>query len=801
MIVLLLSVPFFSFAQVVGDCAGGNYKQYIHANELSALLHTGGYMFREDLAENVESLPQPYAVAMPVVTQGLWLAGIQSGELKVSASIYGADNYYDYYPGPIPEEGIPSFSDCQKWDQIWCVYRHEIEQHLIDFLDNGIIDDTIKTILGWPAYGNPHFFDIYGFELPAQNDQLAPFHDTDNNGIYDALHGDYPVVTQSQILPEQICWNIINDIGNLHGDSGGTPMAVEIHQTTWGYYCINNPQLNKTIFASHKLVNHSTKMIDSLYIGLWTDFQIGASHNDYIGFYLPTNTAYAYNGEQQDEFIDSPLPVPAITLLNREMDYAMYLQRDGEDFPYEPATTGYPSSPLQHYHLLSGYWRDGSPLTFNGSGYDTTSQLITNFVFPGYPPNLQEWSARTSGLPTNWFSSIMSTYVDALPPDSSITIDIAYSYFREDVEGFLGNIDVMYEGVEKLSSWYENQFGNICRPYAHCQEDCVWPGDLNSDGIANHYDLLTLGTTITQAGTPREGSYSWGPKASDDWEDTQYNGENLKHIDANADGLITTDDFFITLSNYNKQRPLYESEDLLLSSTEEGLYIDRPGVVNNSLENVEAGIQFWLNIKLEGYDTLKGIAFEMEFDPRFFNTFKPFVAENFNSDLLQYTQAYPSLGRLHFAHFAMEETDYITPNDSMIMVLVKTADDLASYPSNSTQFRFFNAKGITINGEEILIKSKNTIMTFESPSSTNGKNDKQAISIFPNPAHDWIHIDNKHYQSSIISLYNSMGQQVLQVLPSDRKQYSLDISVFPPGLYFVCVHSNNHSTTNPLIIY
>ena len=75
---------------------------------------------------------------------------------------------------------------------------------------------------------------------------------------------------------------------------------------------------------------------------------------------------------------------------------------------------------------------------------------------------------------------------------------------------------------------------------AQCTENCVWPGDANVNGIANHLDLLTLGLTWDATGPARDNpSVDWVAQDATDWADNlPVSGANFKHSDSNGDGQV-----------------------------------------------------------------------------------------------------------------------------------------------------------------------------------------------------------------------------------------------------------------------
>ncbi|MEX0966299.1 MAG: T9SS type A sorting domain-containing protein [Bacteroidia bacterium] len=83
--------------------------------------------------------------------------------------------------------------------------------------------------------------------------------------------------------------------------------------------------------------------------------------------------------------------------------------------------------------------------------------------------------------------------------------------------------------------------------------DCVWPGDANSDGVANNFDILTIGTQYSKTGPARtNASISWAAQHAPDWSDTLANGTNIKHADCDGDATISASDTIAVSVNYNK---------------------------------------------------------------------------------------------------------------------------------------------------------------------------------------------------------------------------------------------------------
>ncbi|MCX8210690.1 MAG: T9SS type A sorting domain-containing protein [Lewinella sp.] len=88
-------------------------------------------------------------------------------------------------------------------------------------------------------------------------------------------------------------------------------------------------------------------------------------------------------------------------------------------------------------------------------------------------------------------------------------------------------------------------------------EDCVWPGDTNNDGVVDVGDLLPIGLAMGSNGTPRLSANpsGWSAQYGEDWN-TDFNGLNHKYIDANGDQVISSLDTQVVMENLGLQHRL-----------------------------------------------------------------------------------------------------------------------------------------------------------------------------------------------------------------------------------------------------
>jgi hypothetical protein len=446
-------------------------QQPLEANAIRANITNGGDLFYDGSNGQFRIMSEA-GTPTTISAAGLWLGGLDAGgQLKLAAQTYGRGAMkHDYYPGPIPfvYNGTQDI-DCAQWDTIWTVHRHEILAHLLDYQDNQAIDDPLQAIMGWPGEGNPYFEDIWGFPLPQEEDLtndlpdqgLAPFADTDGDGIYDPMQGDYPMIPEGGPLPEQINWAVFNDQFGLSLISNGATIQAEVHLTTWAYQCEDSPQLDRTVFASYDIINRAIEPIDSLRLGLWVDFDLGCTTDDYLGSAPELHTFFAYNQDNADDldcvtnvqgFGENP-PVQAITFLNRPL-YGFTYHLVGQ----EPDA---PQNSVDYYNLLNGRFWDDSPVYESGDGYNEAG-TTTNYAFSGDPNDAGEWSMLSEGLPVQDYRAIGSVELDRLDPNHADRIVLAFTYVREPGRDHLGNVEAMYSQVEQLQAWYDSGFSEGC---------------------------------------------------------------------------------------------------------------------------------------------------------------------------------------------------------------------------------------------------------------------------------------------------------------------------------------------------
>jgi hypothetical protein len=411
------------------NCIASTSQKDLDINNVRALLRGGGDMWWDGnqtaryIVPNVDPASGEPEVSS-LFAGAVWLGAYDGGgNLILAAQTYRSGGN-DYWTGPLdPELGTIEKSDCERWDKHFTVYGDDITLLRGDYLDPlnpGVQNTPSRGLLGWPAKGNPYFSEVHGFSILDYNQDLAPFVDANQDGIYDPWQGDHPIIEVSgceaynynnPVYADQMTWWVYNDNGNIHLQSDGQPMKMEVQVTAFAYRTTD--AINNQTFYRYKLLNRNKLALNDTYFSLWSDPDLGCANDDYIGCDTITGMGYVYN---QDLVDDNPcgtngagygsnVPALAVDYFRGPLDSAgdqiglssfQYHINSGSD------PKGDPSSALGYYRLISGFWPNGTPITFGGDGYDpsNTATTPTPYVFPSFPNENGGgvWSMCSEGL-------------------------------------------------------------------------------------------------------------------------------------------------------------------------------------------------------------------------------------------------------------------------------------------------------------------------------------------------------------------------------------------------------------------
>ena len=331
------------------QCAPATQKYFMKFNDVNALIENGGSMF-----QNRQSGSAAYEVPkgsnrFAIFSGSLWMGGTDvNNQLKLAALTFRKGN--DFWPGPLgslsggdydasspvgttvirPFGGATITPDqCLAYDKFDTITKALVIkfnnwwecQHQGQGLANVNVHDAAECveinneplsstewlqIKNWPALGDASL---------GEDHYLAPFYDRNSDQLYDPTeNGDYPwyddiVSNRDDIIcgadrrvslyGDATLWWIFNDKGNIHTETTGDPIGMEIRAQAFTFS--TSDEVNRMTFFNYELINRGTTTLYNTYFSQFLDPDVGLYSDDYVGCDVSRGLGYAYNGDDYDQ--------------------------------------------------------------------------------------------------------------------------------------------------------------------------------------------------------------------------------------------------------------------------------------------------------------------------------------------------------------------------------------------------------------------------------------------------------------------------------------------------------------------
>lgn len=384
-------------------------------NNVRARLMTGGDMWW-NIGQEVAAYEIPKnSGKSSQFAASCWIGGYdKQRQLKVAAQTYRQDGN-DYWPGVLDKNAKITIDQCADWDRFWKVNKSTIIKFVELSKTGGSTESSeFDVIKQWPAKGNSQVKGALGsiIDLDPTN-TYANFVDLDGDGVYNPSKGEYP-----DIRGDQFIWWVFNDAGNVKQQSQTASMGIEVQTSAFAYS--SQDFLNNATFYNYRVINRGALTIDSTFISVWDDADLGYYQDDFIGCDTTRGLGILYNGVPNDgaqanypvnsyganppqiglDFFKGPKKTITVNGVKRDTTLGMTIfTYYNNDF----SNIGNPTNGVQIYNYMTGSIRNGDRFIndFAGPGIVSTGFGSTgtpvNAVFTGDPGDKTTWSECTCG--------------------------------------------------------------------------------------------------------------------------------------------------------------------------------------------------------------------------------------------------------------------------------------------------------------------------------------------------------------------------------------------------------------------
>jgi len=288
-----------------------------------------------------------------VFASGVWYAGKVGGDLRCATAEYGPEMVSGPYGTNSSNAGY----------KIWKVSKADLADPLSSY-----------DFQNWPT------------------DDGAPWMDNDGDGVYTPLPAgaDHP-----QFLGDQVIWFVRNDGDAVaHTIFQTLPLGIEVQTTIFGF---DRPDVfGDMMFVKELIINKGGNNIDDMYIGLWSDPDLGDASDDFVGCDTTLGLGYCWNDGVDADYASYSGGTPAVgydffqgPIVPSVGDTAFALGRDipghrnlsmtsfAKYINGDPVYTD-PNDVSEVYNYMQGKMRDGSDFPIAATGG-------TKYVHPGNP--------------------------------------------------------------------------------------------------------------------------------------------------------------------------------------------------------------------------------------------------------------------------------------------------------------------------------------------------------------------------------------------------------------------------------
>lgn len=446
-------------------CEPASFQSDLDINNVRARILNGGDMWWDlnSVAKyEVPKVTDANAIRRNSMFAGaIWIGGLDpGGNLKVAAMTYRQSGS-DYYPGPLDTTSATTeASRCKFYDKIYKINREEIRQFLDDPL--AITED----IRNYPGAGDASY---------KEGGSIAPFFNPNGNMFYEPDLGEYPVLDDSRPAdkntpedqPDQMLVFVYNDKGNIHSETQGIPIGLELVTTAFAFK--TNDEINNMTFYRTRITNRSSDMVRDCYFGQWVDADLGNYSDDYVGCDTSRDLGFCYNGDDDDEgILGYGLNPPSVGTdffegprdeNGDQLGLAKFVYYNN-DF----SVIGNPTLAEHYYNYLRGIWKDGSPVTFGGNGYNTGAR--TDFMFPDDPAKPGGWHEKSAGNTPGDRRYIQSAGPFNLEPGAINYVTVGVVWARTTTGGSTGSLSLLRFASDKAQKLFNNNFDIIDGPDA-----------------------------------------------------------------------------------------------------------------------------------------------------------------------------------------------------------------------------------------------------------------------------------------------------------------------------------------------
>ena len=356
--------------------------------------------------------------------------------------------------------------------------------------------------------------------------------------------------------------------------------------------------------------------------------------------------------------------------------------------------------------------------------------------------------------------------------------------------------------------------GTFCLEYQFyitVENSWVWPGDTDTNGIVNNFDILNIGLGIDSMGPIRpNATINWSGQPGPDWvQQTTLGLVNYKHIDTDGNGVIEEIDTNAIVLNWGETynfAPQEETENLNPDLDPVPFFLKPDTLIEGQTFN----LPIILGEMDHPAEDVYGLAFSLEYDPDLIEDGTARVVLNdswlgdLNADMIFIQKNFDSEGRMDVGITRIDGQN-MDGFGAIGVFNITIEDDILLWGGNEEQrmnnlqaiFKISNVRIISFQEEELNVFTNPT--EAEVVTSTNEITLKNSLKIYPNPTTDLLYINSAAQTLDMVSLRDWNGKLLKQQFPQ-QLHTQMTTNELPAGVYLLQIQSGDKMTSKRVTI-
>jgi len=379
------------------------------------------------------------------------------------------------------------------------------------------------------------------------------------------------------------------------------------------------------------------------------------------------------------------------------------------------------------------------------------------------------------------FETSAGRYSNLDLPDTILVTEIVFTAIGSGVSPFLFSINEPARNNNMEAIPVRPVHGSIT---VAGPDDLVMAGDANRDGMIDHYDVLPVGIGFAGSGPERRRQLESGQEFGYFWSrSTEGQGSNLRHFDTNGNGQIGDTDVQVIDQNWSVGPVAYDSTGMeALTIQADTLLpggIDTIRIMTSAIPNAY-GLAFALDYSATG---LREEDIHMLLD-------ESWLLED--APGLTYLHHEPDQQRLYVG---ISRTDGINVAGAGLAARL-----VIQTPEGRTDPLILQIMGIRLTDAEenyTTIRSTSVQLPVQMSTSIAGNPLDALVSVFPNPATDWISVQTTDLHIERLELLDGQGRQIMV----KRGTHTIQTNQLVGGPYALRIVTDKGIVTKTIVIH